>query len=515
MEYNEKKHTIKIFDKEEKVSTVARKLASLSGKQVYDFFSNRQVGLPRTINCLALISILNERLKTLTASEVTKDQAVRLQSYDKYSEVELYDLFVSLCPTKESYKQYRINLFTIILINAANLKLTAGEINYLINVQKSPIEKVDIYSQYVTSCSYEMVNTFDGQDIERLIDGFNKSAVISDIINLASKYGITLNQKYTKDELVAEVKDYLKLKDAYTLDLEAEIDAATVSDLNLFCSKRNIPLASSMNKDNLIKYFFFILDHAEIPTTEVTTLDIPKEFEPLEFKVDLSAYKGFKNEVTDPTKQIIWYEGKEEQEGADEVVVVNANPTEAPVEETPAQEEAEEVQEETEEVVEEAQEEIEEVVEDEEEVTEEYVDDETEEVMYVDEDGNPVDPEDVEAIIEDEEEPQEEAEEVIEEVQEEAIEEPAEEAPVAVAQEEIEEDKEEVDEQQELKKKIADAQKKEKLALSFGNVEESDLYGDEKLYKALKPPVKLIVSIIGCLLVATAVIILIIAYMPR
>ena len=42
-----------------------------------------------------------------------------------------------------------------------------------------------------------------------------------------------------------------------------------------------------------------------------------------------------------------------------------------------------------------------------------------------------------------------------------------------------------------------------------------DLYGDEKLYKALKPPVKLIVSIIGCLLVAAAVIILIIAYMPR
>ena len=131
MEYNEKKQTLTIFQKEEKISTLARKFASLSGKQVYDFFSNRTVELPRTINCLAFYSVLNERLKTLTAAEVTKDQAVRLQSYDSFSEVELYDLFSALCATKESYRQYRINLFTIILRNYADLKLTDGEINYL------------------------------------------------------------------------------------------------------------------------------------------------------------------------------------------------------------------------------------------------------------------------------------------------------------------------------------------------------------------------------------------------
>ena len=509
MDYNEKKQALIVYGKEEKVSTLARKFASLSGKQFYDFFSNRAVGLPRTINCLALYNVLNERLKTLTASEVNKDQAVRLQSYDKFSEVELYDMFVSLCPTKEAYRQYRINLFTLILLNYESLKLTDGEITYLNNVTKTPIEKVDYYFQYVTSASYEMVNTFDGQDIDKLIDGFNKSAVISDVINLASKYGIELKQKYTKDELVEEVKNYLKINDSYTLDLEAEIDKCTVSDLNLFCSKRNIPLASSMNKDNLIKYFFFILEHAEIPTTEVTNIIIPKEFEPLEFKVDLSPYKGFKNEVTDPIKQIIHWVGKEEaeeaealpqevQEPAQEEVVEAAPAQEAPQEE-PVEAEAETPQEDP--------------VEELEEVTEE----ETEEIMYVDEDGNPVNPEDVEEIIEAEED-----EEIVEEpteTTEEVVEEPAQEevvetAPAQEAQEEKEE-KNEIDEQQELKKKIADAQKKEKLALSFGNVEENSLYGDENLYKALKPPVKLIASIVGCLLVAAAVIVLIIAYLPH
>ncbi len=511
MDYNEKKQALIVYGKEEKVSTLARKFASLSGKQFYDFFSNRAVGLPRTINCLALYNVLNERLKTLTASEVNKDRAVRLQSYDKFSEVELYDMFVSLCPTKEAYRQYRINLFTLILLNYESLKLTDGEITYLNNVTKSPIEKVDYYFQYVTSASYEMVNTFDGQDIDKLIDGFNKSAVISDVVNLASKYGIELKQKYTKDELVEEVKNYLKINDSYTLDLEAEIDKCTVSDLNLFCSKRNIPLASSMNKDNLIKYFFFILEHAEIPTTEVTNIIIPKEFEPLEFKVDLSPYKGFKNEVTDPIKQIINWVGKEETEEAEALPQEIQEPAQEEVVETAPAQEAQEEPVEAE--VETPQEES---VEEPEEVTEE----ETEEIMYVDEDGNPVNPEDVEEVIE-----AEEAEETVEEsteTNEEVVEEPTQEevveaAPAQEAQEEKEEkeEKKEIDEQQELKKKIADAQKKEKLALSFGNVEENSLYGDENLYKALKPPVKLIVSIVGLLLVAAAVIVLIIAYLPH
>ncbi len=521
MEYNEKKQALVVYGKEEKISTLARKFASLSGKQFYDFFSNRAIGLPRTLNCLALYNVLNERLKTLTASEVDKDQAIRLQSYDKFSEVELYNLFVSLCPTKEAYRQYRINLFTLILYNYESLKLTDGEITYLSNVTKTPIEKVDYYFQYVTSASYEMVNTFDGQDIDKLVEGFNKSAVIADIINLAEKYGIELKQKYSKDELVEVVKDYLKISDAYTLDLEAEIDKATVSDLNLFCTKRNIPLASSMNKDNLIKYFFFILEHAEIPTTEVTNLVVPSEFEPLEFKVDLSPYKGFKNEVTDPIKQIIIWAGKEEKTPQAEAEEAKAEETEeapvvaAPVEEEPAQEEPvqEEVVEEATAEEETAEEET--IDEPQEEVVEELAEataEDHEEVMYVDEDGNPVDPEDVAEIIEDEE-----AENVEEAPQEETVEEPqAEEAIEAAPAVEAENEKnEEIDEQQELKKKIADAQKKEKLALSFGNVEESDLYGDETLYKTLKAPVKLIASVIGLLLVAAAVIVLVIAYLPH
>ena len=522
MDYNEKKQALVVYGKEEKISTLARKFASLSGKQFYDFFSNRAVGLPRTINCLALYNVLNERLKTLTASEVNKDKAIRLQSYDKFSEVELYDLFVSLCPTKEAYRQYRINLFTLILLNYESLKLTDGEITYLSNVTKTPIEKVDYYFQYVTSASYEMVNTFDGQDIDKLVEGFNKSAVIADIINLAEKYGIELKQKYTKDELVEEVKNYLKISDAYTLDLEAEIDKSTISDLNLFCTKRNIPLASSMNKDNLIKYFFFILEHAEIPTTEVTNLVVPAEFEPLEFKVDLSPYKGFKNEVTDPIKQIIIWAGKEETVESQVEAKAVAPQAEEAVEE--AEELEEEPQEETtQETVEETEEaeEVEELEEATEELDEASNED-FEEVIYVDEDGNPVNPEDVEEVIEDEETeyleeeaPEEETEEAAEEEPQEEAEETEEAIDATPVVEEEKEEKKEIDEQQELKKKIADAQKKEKLALSFGNVEESDLYGDETLYKSLKPPVKLIASVIGCLLVAAAIIILVIAYLPH
>ena len=522
MEYNEKKQTLTIFQKEEKISTLARKFASLSGKQVYDFFSNRTVELPRTINCLAFYSVLNERLKTLTAAEVTKDQAVRLQSYDSFSEVELYDLFSALCATKESYRQYRINLFTIILRNYADLKLTDGEINYLNNVQKSPIEKVNLYVQYVTSASYEMVNTFDGQDIKKLEAGFRKSAVIANVIELAEKYGIELKQKYTKEELVEEVKNYLKICDKYTLDLESEIDNATVSDLNLFCSKRNIPLASSMNKEYLIKYFFFILEHAQIPTTSVTNVEIPEEFKPLEFKVDLSAYKGFKNEVTDPTKQIIIWAGKEEEQQTEEVIAPLA------AEEQVLEPQAEQIDEAIEET-----EAPEEIVEEEatEEVVEEQIEDVQEETLepqieQIDEAAEQV-TEAPEEIVE-EKTTEEVVEEQAEDVQEEALEPQTDEltdeekASFAAIEERQNDDKpqeeaeepEKIIEDKEVKEK-QESNKKERLALSFGNVEENNLYGDDNLYKYLKPPVKLIASIIGITLAVAVIIVLIVAYIPR
>ena len=90
MDYIVEKNSIVLFGKNEKLDTLATKLASLNGKQVYSMFINRGIAVPRKINCLALMSVLNERLKTLHASELSKDYFLRLKYYNDFSEYQLY-----------------------------------------------------------------------------------------------------------------------------------------------------------------------------------------------------------------------------------------------------------------------------------------------------------------------------------------------------------------------------------------------------------------------------------------
>ena len=65
MEFSNNKEFVTIFDKKGKVITLATKLASLSAEQTKEFFSMRLNKIPRTLNSLALMSVLNEKIKTL------------------------------------------------------------------------------------------------------------------------------------------------------------------------------------------------------------------------------------------------------------------------------------------------------------------------------------------------------------------------------------------------------------------------------------------------------------------
>lgn len=311
MDYIVEKNSIVLFGKNEKLDTLATKLASLNGKQVYSMFINRGIAVPRKINCLALMSVINERLKTLHASELSKDYFIRLKYYNDFSEYQLYNLFTNICNTKEEFKQYRINLFKLILINFVGLNLADGEVNYLKNLKKLTMEKFETYFHYISSMCQEQENTFDGQDMNKLKDMLVNSASNKDILNLAAKYGLELTLSLKKQELAEVIRYYLAKAGELTKNLEVEIDALTVNGLNNLCKKYRIPMSSNMSKAELVNYLFYILDQCQILTTSVRRIETYDMFEPLEFVVDMSAFKGFK---PDDTKRVILYRGFEHDE---------------------------------------------------------------------------------------------------------------------------------------------------------------------------------------------------------
>ena len=464
MDFNYEKNTVIIFGKSEKLDTLANRLASLSGEQVYGFFSNRGIDVPRKMNCMALTSVINERLKTLHASELSKDYFQRLNYYKEFSEVQLYNLFLSICNTKEQFKQYRVNLFKLIIMNFVGLNLTDGELKYLKDLKKLSVENFDTYFRFISSMCQEQENTFDGQDITLLRDFLVNSGSNQEIMDLGRKYGIQLSQSLKKQELIDYMKYYLNRAGELSKSLEYEIDASTLQGLNNMCIKYRVPMSSNMNKSQLVTYLFYILSQCEIKNTSIRRIEFSEMYKPLEFTVDMSLFKGF---YRDDTKRVIHYVGEENDyfpilEPKEEIVVDNPIPLTEPKvveeKEEPIINEPEEIQQES--MEEEKEEPKEEIVEEQEEVVEEPI----------------------EEIVE-------EQEEVVEEpIEKEEMEEPKEEA-VEEKEEPLKKQEEPVVEEKEEPK--AEKKDNSSFKLAKDDVSENPNYHNEKTQKLGRSKVKI------------------------
>lgn len=311
MDYDFEKNTITVFGKSEKISALILRLSALSGAQVYSFFMNRGIMLPRKINCMAMISVINERLKTLHASELSKDYFQRLKYYASFSELQLVNLFKQICNTKEEFKQYRVNLFQLILLNYVALNLTDGEIKYLKDLKKLATESFEEYSQYISGISQEQENTFDGQDLQTLKDSLSYSASGAEILDLGKKYELAVSSKLKKNELAEYIRHYLSNAGQWNAELEEETASSTLAGLNVLCKKYRIPMSSNLTKTEMITYFFYILEQYEIVSTSIKRIETLPMYEPLKFTVDMSAFRGFR---CDDTKRVIRYANDENDE---------------------------------------------------------------------------------------------------------------------------------------------------------------------------------------------------------
>lgn len=334
MEFDAVKQTITIYGKTERLSVLANRFQALSGKQTYEFFSSRNVFLPRKMNVLALRSVLNERIKTLTASELPREYYEVLENYKNYSEFQLFNLFATICDNKEDFKAYRLNLWKLILINYNELALTDGEINYLKNISKLQTEKLEKYFQYITSAAREMETTFDGLEMDALKQGLLASASEEDVIDLAGKYGIELTIDYELEDFKVALREYLAAYDKLTMELDNFIEQAGDMTLENFAIKNNIPLSFHMDKTKLVNYLFFILSIAEMPTTTITSFDEPDLYKPLEFKVHVD--EAFDGDEPNDNVRIIYYDGCENDglftEAQEEALVEEVYEEEVPVE---------------------------------------------------------------------------------------------------------------------------------------------------------------------------------------
>jgi hypothetical protein len=329
MELNYSKNQIILYGKVCKLDTLINKLSSLSGEQVYHFLIDRTTQLPRRINCMAMISVLNNRIKFLHSNSMPKDAFVKLQYYASYSEQQLFMLFNKICDETD-FQTYRKNLFSLIIDNYQELNLNDGELMYLKNLNKQSIGSFPDYFNYITGASLEQDNTFDGQDVTVLKNNLQYSASNQDIFDLAGKYGVPLPQRLKREEYLEFIFDYLKRKGTYSESVQNELNEMNITQISTYARRTGIPMQPNMSKTELITYFFYFLDQCEIPTTSMSEIKSSPKYEPLEFRVDLQAIDSF---GTSEPKRVIYYAGDHEDSSEMAEVIKEALKAEEEVQE--------------------------------------------------------------------------------------------------------------------------------------------------------------------------------------
>lgn len=343
MNINYEKNQIMVYGKAIKYDLFIKKLSELSGDQIYGFFNSRGIMLPRMMNCLALISVLNKKIKFLHSNSLTKDYFTRLQHYSSFTETQLENLFIAVNATAEDFSEYRYNLMKLIVDNYEALDINDGEITYLKNLKKTKIKSFEDYVGYISASCLEQPGTFDGAFIEDLKKDLMFTATNQEIILIGEKYGITVPERLQKDEYVEYIKYYLSKEGKLTEEADEVLNDMSINGLSIYAKREGIPMQPAMSKDDLVTYLFFILEQCEIPYSNVESITYDESiYTPLKFTIDLSAITPFGNAEA---KKIIHYEGEEaDQEEFNQMLDLINNPVEPVVIEEPKYEELPEVE---------------------------------------------------------------------------------------------------------------------------------------------------------------------------
>ena len=308
MELNLEKNTITLYGKSYKYDLLLKKLASLPGEDIYQFISNRGIALPRRMNCMAMISALNERIQYLHSKSLTKEEFASLEHFKDFGETKLSDLF-NLIQDEESFYLYIYNLMNLIMINHDGLSLNDGEVQYLKTLKKSGTENFLDYENYISACSLEEEGTFDGVEMETLKESLRLSGTVDDVKKLGEKYGIEIPEHLTRDQYYEYIVYYLKKKDKYTEETDNDLANMTLAGLTTFSRRNGIPLNPTLNKEDYITYLFYFLDGCDIVTTSLEELKATPEYEAKAYKFDLSQIGVFGDEEA---KRIVQFEGDDD-----------------------------------------------------------------------------------------------------------------------------------------------------------------------------------------------------------
>lgn len=256
---------ISLKNKEYPVSELTQSLAKLEPKKILEFFFSQNItGIARVRRIRLLKDVLfpyvvktRQKLQSL-ASELN----YRLSWFRIYSEYELENLLIYF-NSKALNRQYLDELWCLFLNvmkennvpDADILKLTkqAEKSNY------EPVKSIHEFNKGIWPLFKDPENVLDGLTPEEFRPVLFNSSTVKEIRELGKKYDVNVPFRLRKKQFIENIVEELKKRNEFDLDVEKEIEAKNVIQLERFCIDRKIPISSELKKEEIIEY---ILSHA-------------------------------------------------------------------------------------------------------------------------------------------------------------------------------------------------------------------------------------------------------------
>ena len=256
---------ISLKNKEYPVSELTQSLAKLEPKKILEFFFSQNItGIARVRRIRLLKDVLfpyvvktRQKLQSL-ASELN----YRLSWFRIYSEYELENLLIYF-NSKALNRQYLDELWCLFLnVMKENNVPDADILKLAKQAEKStyePIKAIHEFNKGIWPLFKDPENVLDGLTPEEFRPVLFNSSTVKEIRELGKKYDVNVPFRLRKKQFIENIVEELKKRNEFDLDVEKEIEAKNVIQLERFCIDRKIPISSELKKEEIIEY---ILSHA-------------------------------------------------------------------------------------------------------------------------------------------------------------------------------------------------------------------------------------------------------------
>lgn len=256
---------ITLKNKEYPVSELTQSLAKLEPKKILEFFFSQNItGIARVRRIRLLKDVLfpyvvktRQKLQSL-ASELN----YRLSWFRIYSEYELENLLIYF-NSKALNRQYLDELWCLFLnVMKENNVADADILKLVKQAEKStyePVKAIHEFNKGIWPLFKDPENVLDGLTPEEFRPVLFNSSTVKEIRELGKKYDVNVPFRLRKKQFIENIVEELKKRNEFDLDVEKEIEAKNVIQLERFCIDRKIPISSELKKEEIIEY---ILSHA-------------------------------------------------------------------------------------------------------------------------------------------------------------------------------------------------------------------------------------------------------------